>query len=77
MASSYVRRNKMGLRKAVCDAAGWKYCAEHDAPRWNGSRPCAYLHRDPPIHAYYCGHGLDTEECICGALAQQRDVSHE
>ena len=51
----------------ICKAAGWVYCTEHDRPMFNGSRPCAGRHVEPTVHAYYCGHGLDTEECICGA----------
>ena len=57
----------------ICKAAGWLYCDEHNRPRWNGSRPCASLHTEPVTHAYYCGHGLDSEECICGAGEGETD----
>lgn len=50
----------------ICKAAGWVYCAEHGRPMFNGSRPCADRHVKSMVHAYYCGHGLDSEECICG-----------
>lgn len=60
----------MTLRENLCKAAGWKYCAEHDSPLWNGSRPCHGKHHVEVSHAYYCGHGLDTEEmCLRRVIA--------
>lgn len=54
--------------QAVCDAAGWLYCADHDRPRYDGSRPCDALHRvsDEGKHDQACS--WPNDDCICGAF---------
>ena len=54
--------------EAVCAAAGWPYCVEHDRPRYDGSRPCAHLHwnDDPTNHDQACS--WPNDDCICGAF---------
>ena len=48
--------------EAVCIAAGWPYCAEHDSQRRN----CEHLHAQPePKHVYWCEY--PHHDCICPA----------
>lgn len=43
------------VRKAVADAAGWDWCAEHERPRFDGEDPCNHLHHPPTVLGYGTG----------------------
>jgi hypothetical protein len=55
--------------EAVCIAAGWDYCAEHNRPLVHGSNPCGHLHRvteQQPCMACFDA-GIDFDWCrVCG-----------
>lgn len=57
-------------REAICAAAGWEYCPEHDKPRYDGPTPCAHLHRVVEVkHDQACS--WPNDDCICGAFGAE------
>ncbi|HVV37606.1 MAG TPA: hypothetical protein VHC63_13435 [Acidimicrobiales bacterium] len=56
-----------GLRdamRAVCKAAGWEYCAEHNEPLLYAPKGCLGRHPKPePQHVYWCEY--PERGCIC------------
>lgn len=63
-----------GWTEAVCKAAGWPWCPEHERPRYHGSNPCKRLHQSADLHdghSYDCPFGDPGDPhgdiCVCGA----------
>ncbi len=62
--------------EAVCEAAGWPYCSDHDRPRYDGSNPCARLHDAPEVkHDQACS--WPDDDCICGAFESGVECSED
>lgn len=64
----------MSVIKAVCIAAGWPYCKEHDKARRFSSDGCAHLHPLPPKHYYLCEY--PNRECSCHDFGHKPPPMH-
>lgn len=57
--------------RAVCEAAGWPYCEEHDQANRIGG--CFHLHQSPePEHVYWCE--FPDRDCICPAVSRHQEA---